>query len=447
MTVFDQARLRATHNSYSGNEGGERGSIWKQLDKGIRCLEFDFRVDNYATLGDYQLGHLLPGHQVARGLKDTNGPGNPDTLALGDWLGVVEGWCRAHPTEGPIVLILDSKDDLTPGTPGDLADFNGLLTRVFGPMLYTREDWDAAAAWPDESALAGRVLAVLSGNGATRHTYRWAFGRAPALAANDAGTVVLASREASGALRCWTGTASAAGVTWHRVGTYSASTFTLSNPSIALSDDGWLIAVQELPPAGPSGTAPFLECRLGRVQGDWRIKWSPRTSTFGNGTSPTVAIDGDAVQVVFLHPDGTRRMQRTGVLNRRKPEVDWRAARVTQNALLARDSADWLGHNLRVLLDTHGAIVTTIDGGSPLPVRMPQVAFVERQTSEDTTAFLDPLFYGAPATDRVALTQARGAGLVTRGWGFAETNRAPAAPFENMPATDNPFEQWYQGYV
>lgn len=38
---FASATFRATHNSYSGNLGGTRGSIVSQLDAGVRFLELD----------------------------------------------------------------------------------------------------------------------------------------------------------------------------------------------------------------------------------------------------------------------------------------------------------------------------------------------------------------------------------------------------------------------
>lgn len=43
------AIFRATHNSYSGDIGGSRGSIVSQLDSGVRFVEFDVHDNGYAT--------------------------------------------------------------------------------------------------------------------------------------------------------------------------------------------------------------------------------------------------------------------------------------------------------------------------------------------------------------------------------------------------------------
>src|SRR5437763_1583944 len=46
---FASAVFRATHNSYSGNVDGSKGSIVSQLDRGVRFLEFDIHDNGYAT--------------------------------------------------------------------------------------------------------------------------------------------------------------------------------------------------------------------------------------------------------------------------------------------------------------------------------------------------------------------------------------------------------------
>src|ERR1700712_2672723 len=61
---FASAVFRATHNSYSGNIGGARGSIGQQLDGGVRYVELDVWSGSYAGTGDYQIGHGSAGDQV-----------------------------------------------------------------------------------------------------------------------------------------------------------------------------------------------------------------------------------------------------------------------------------------------------------------------------------------------------------------------------------------------
>ena len=246
MAGYDVTRTRATHNSYSG---GARGSLPQQLDLGVRCLELDFHDNCYGELKDYRVGHLTPGSEVACG------NGNPDTFLLRDWLGTIRGWSDAHPGHTPITIVLDAKDDLTDNNKGgDLEDFNATLERVFGAKLYTRNEFDGAGAWPELAQLSDRILCVLSGNGSTRAAYRWAFGAAPAIAVNDGGTIAVAYQSTAGDLNCWTGTITAPrDVTWRRKTTYALSNLGLSRPAIAISADGWLVAVHQFHRPGIDG--------------------------------------------------------------------------------------------------------------------------------------------------------------------------------------------------
>ncbi|MFD2348739.1 hypothetical protein ACFSTC_04000 [Nonomuraea ferruginea] len=54
------AIFRATHNSYSGDLDGARGSITRQLDQGVRFIELDIHDNGYATARDYAIGHDAP---------------------------------------------------------------------------------------------------------------------------------------------------------------------------------------------------------------------------------------------------------------------------------------------------------------------------------------------------------------------------------------------------
>src|SRR5262249_35621144 len=59
-TSFTDAIFEATHNSYSGNLDAQRGSIVYQLDHGVRFIELDIHDNDYATVGDYEIGHSSP---------------------------------------------------------------------------------------------------------------------------------------------------------------------------------------------------------------------------------------------------------------------------------------------------------------------------------------------------------------------------------------------------
>jgi len=88
--------------------------------------------------------------------------------------------------------------------------------------------------------------------------------------------------------------------------------------------------------------------------------------------------------------------------------------------------------------------------GDPLnPVRFRPIVFVEEQKGDDRAAIRDALFFAASAADRAAIAAARARGQVVRAWGFSEDDRtpSPAAPVENMPATDTPSAEWYTEYL
>src|SRR5215468_4385015 len=88
--AFASAVFRATHNGYSGNVDGAKGSIVSQLDNGVRFLEFDIHDNGYATNHDYSIGNSAPGDLVDH-------TGNPSSNLLRDWLRTVSDWSAAHP--------------------------------------------------------------------------------------------------------------------------------------------------------------------------------------------------------------------------------------------------------------------------------------------------------------------------------------------------------------
>ena len=440
MGRYDLTRFRTTHNSYSGEA---RGSLPQQLDRGIRCLELDFHDNGYEEVGDYRVGHLKPGAEVARG------NGNPDTFLLRDWLGAIATWSNTHAGHAPITVVLDSKDDLTDNEDGgDLEDLNRTLEGAFGGKLFTRDDHDVVGLWPGLDVLQDRLLCVLSGAGGTRAAYRWAFGSAPALGVTADGTIAVAYRSSAGDLNCWTGTlvGGPPSVTWRRKITYGFSDLGLSQPVIALNDAGWLVAVHRFKAPGFQG--PLLESRLGRIQEDQRIQWFG-AEVFAQGSSPSLQIDGDAIREIHIMWDGERRQQVLGSLNRQRRKIEWRSPRATQAEPLPRNVADWQGERIRCGVAS-GSVIGWGAGSRPLqPIRFRQVLFVEEQKGDDPAAIRDGLFYAADAKDPSSVADARNRGLVGRAWGFEEADQTqpPTPPQENMPATDSPQAIWYRKYT
>ncbi|MGB0648580.1 MAG: hypothetical protein ACPGQS_15450, partial [Bradymonadia bacterium] len=118
-----------THNSYSG---GARGSVTAQLNLGIRCLEFDFHDNDFERLQAYRLGHSSHESEVELG------EGNPETTYLRAWLELVSDWSLANRGHGPIILLLDAKDNLRDNYGpelGNLGYLNQLLVEIYGDRL------------------------------------------------------------------------------------------------------------------------------------------------------------------------------------------------------------------------------------------------------------------------------------------------------------------------
>lgn len=447
--TYDKIRFWTTHNSYSG---GKRSSLKVQLDGKVRWLELDIHDNGYGEIGDYRLGHWKPGHEVMLGDP------NPTTLLLRAWLRLLADWsARKKAVHAPITLVLDLKSDLTDNDDGgDLEDLNQTLEGAFGTRLYRRDDYDAAGAWPEVDRLQGRFLVVLSGDSKTRHSYRSCSGQSPAMAVNAGGDVVLAYRSDGGDLRCWSGQVGNADgrVTWYRKATYALSPYTVSEPSVAINDDRWVVSTYRVGPQLGQQWPALLESKLGRLQDDEpgkvsrRIKWFS-TEQLGAGMNPSLEIDGDEVHEIHLRDDGKRRRACRGTIDRQKRRIVWAKPRDTESPLLPRDVADWQGHQLRCLLNKAGMILFSVDGAM-LPVRFRQVAFVELQKGDDAVAIGgDALFFAANADRRADIAEARNRGLAARGWAFNEDDRTapPSPPQENAPATDCPFEEWYEDYM
>jgi hypothetical protein len=431
MPAYDATLFRGTHNSYSG---GARGSLVDQLGAGVRWLEIDVHARGFAALGDFRVGHLKPGSEVAFG------DGNPDSALLGDWLAVVARWSSQH-AHAPITLVLDAKDDLVSPDCGSPEDLNRRLEAAFGARLFTRDEHDRAGSWPDVAALGNRIVAVLSGNGNTRASYRWAFGTEPAMSVNSRGDVVVVYRSTAGDLNCFVGAIGDAGsIEWQHKSTYCFSRMPLSRPAVGVNDEGWIVAAHQFePPEGFVGAR--LESMVGRIGEDRRVTWY-RSDVFAQGGAPSLELQGNEVRA--LHATGGGRRQITGSLNTRRRTIDWGRARKTQSTPPPSDRALWRGRTLRCGTDPGGAVVCGSAAGALPPVRFRQVVFVEEQKGDARESMRDALFFAADAKDRPALDAARRRGQVVRAWGFEQADVPGQA---QVPATDEPRAAWYERYT
>jgi len=449
MARYDLSRYWSTHNSF---EGRQRGSLESQLTRRVRCVELDFWDNDFGEFGDFRLGHIKPGDAVELG----NGSAgqNPKTSQLKEWLKKIADWSDANPIHAPITLILDAKSDLTdsPGK-GDLEDLNSRLEKAFGSRLFTRYEYDQLGGWPEVSVLRGRVICVLSGNSNTRATYRYCFGAQPAIAVNDSGNVVLAHRSSAGDMRYWSGKVRPRlqRIDWLRKGTYAFSSDTVSEPSLAITDDGFVVSVHRLGPRPNMGVPAFLECRVGELQSDDSISWGAPQS-LGTGLQPSLAFIGaNKLEEIHKTTGGSKLRITTGTLNRAKKNVTWNDKVPFQGAQFPRDTATWKTQQLSCGVNAQGLVLGAVDGRQTA-VQYRQLAFVEMQDEEGTKHLVDPRFYGTAAGNHTWIEKHRGMDLVARGWWFKKGHRRPppSPPQENLAGTDDafdPLDPWYDAYM
>ena len=280
--------VRSTHNSYSGNFSGQRGTITDQLDAGVRFLEFNFH-DSPWSIGSpsYLIGHSAPGAEV---WTDGDNPDGPDLEA---WLETIADWSAAHPGHLPITVLLDSKGNLTDNPSfahGNLAFLNALVSSVFGTKLLLAAD--VPGKLPIVAEMLGRIVVVLSGNLETRLGYLRDEGFAPAIAVNDGGDAVEVHHSGSGDLWYWTGKVQADGtVAWYRHGKYDTGT----NPAVALNNSGWVVEVHQ------SENNATLWYTVGKLTSEHEILWVD-AKEFDTGITPTVKfVDLDGLELHEVH--------------------------------------------------------------------------------------------------------------------------------------------------
>ncbi len=429
---FDEVVFMATHNSYSG---GSRRTLRAQLDRGVRFLELDVHDNEYASVGDYRVGHDAPGDEVARGGD------NPEDDRLGGWLAAIANWSGAHPEHAPITVALDLKDDLTDNptyAAGNLAALNARLEGAFGDRLLRAEE--VPGAWPPLQALRGRVLAVLSGHQGSRLRYRHDVGANPAVAINDRGQVIEVHDSGSGALWYWTGRLDPdGGVEWRRHGRYDAG----RTPAVALDDDGVVVEVHA------SEAANTLWYHVGRLGPDLELDWGP-SHRYDEGVRPTLNWSGDLeVHEIHQSQNDGRAWTWTGRVDPRSRTISWGAHGRTDAAPYDVGRAESAAGRIEVYTGPDpGAPAETLryrtGRRADARIRYAQAAFVESQPGDAGWLAADGLrfFAAAAGVGGAEAAARRRRGWVVRLWGFARPEHDVDPPV-SFPATDTPFEAWY----
>ena len=421
--------FQSTHNSYSGEE---RGTILEQLDAGVRGLEFDIHDNDFATAGDYQLGHSIHGSEVELG------GGNPESVLLRDWLMQIQEWSKDHPSHAPITITLDMKDNLTDNESHEEGGFSALqelLLDVFSTSLVPVTD-----TLPTLEELRGRVLVVLSGDEQSRKHYKRDKGEHPAVSINDSGQVMEVHASGTGSLWYWTGQKQEDGtIRWMRHGRYDSGDV----PAIALNNEGYFVEVHK------SQLQNTLWYHAGFIDEEYQPHFSSSTQ-FDTGTNPTVRfVDKSTNMLREIH-----RSETTGL------SWDW------DMELDAVSFSLTLGEHTQCMDDPfeksqdEGLIVSTdVDGAaasdtllyafssSPLRrIRYPQIAFVEFQQFNGQEIYDHECMFSATSHSSMSpLSQWQQEGKVTRVWGV-EASDLEFGTMINFPAVDHPFAPWYTQY-
>jgi hypothetical protein len=432
MSIYNFALFKATHNSYSGNLGGQRcGSIVQQLEQGVRLIELDLHVDDYPSIKDYQIGHNDgPGSIV------WHADGNPASNLFAEWAGQVATWSAHNPHHVPLQLMLDPKDtfDLPSAAAGNYAALNERLEQIFGTALLKAS---AVKQWPDVSAMLGKILVVLSNTLDKREPYVRDRGVNPSVCVNSKQQVVEVHESEAGnhSLWYWTGKLSANGtVTWQRHGRYGTGT----TAAVALNDDGWIVEVHK------SQDHDRLWYQVGRLTTDLDIAWG-EGKDYDAGVLPTIQFDSPASYSL-------REIHHSQAHNQ---NWSWNAALKTAGAVLTltanKQTNDPRWNSARsgsVSVESgadHLLAYRTPSAGLE-PIRYEPVIFIDYQMGDPIWVRQQSRFAAAPADGSTDfLLDARRSGMVTRGWQFKDTSPRLSPP-ENYLATDFPFDPWYQSY-
>ena len=155
---YHKAFFKTSHNSFNM-------SIRKQLNHGVRGLEYDIHDDRIQEVGDFEVYHL-PKHVDAA----INIDGNPGDLLLSNWLTLLKDWSDEQSNEhAPITLFIELKDCITdtnnePSELYGIKRLNKVILDTLSPnYLYSHSDFRKNEyKWPTVGKLKGRVIIVLT---------------------------------------------------------------------------------------------------------------------------------------------------------------------------------------------------------------------------------------------------------------------------------------------
>ena len=155
---YHQAFFKTSHNSFNM-------SIRKQLNHGVRGLEYDIHDNRIQEVKDFEVYHL-PRHVDAA----INVDGNPGDLLLSNWLTLLKDWSDEQNNENaPITLFIELKDCIVDANnePSELYGIkrlNNVILDALSPnYLYSHSDFRKNDnQWPTVRELKGRVIIVLT---------------------------------------------------------------------------------------------------------------------------------------------------------------------------------------------------------------------------------------------------------------------------------------------
>ena len=155
---YHQAFFKTSHNSFNK-------SIRKQLNHGVRGLEYDIHDNRIQELNDFEVYHLPRHVDVA-----INVDGNPGDLLLSNWLTLLKDWSEEQDKQhAPITLFIELKDCIVDANnePSELYGIkrlNKVILDTLSPnYLYSYSDFRKNKnQWPTVLKLKGRIIIVLT---------------------------------------------------------------------------------------------------------------------------------------------------------------------------------------------------------------------------------------------------------------------------------------------
>ncbi len=155
---YNEAFFKTSHNSYSI-------SVRKQLDSGVRGLEYDIHDEKVHELNDFEVYHLPNHEDVALGVN-----GNPNDLLFTSWLNLLKDWSDEHHNQhAPITLFIELKDNFIdennePSESYGLKKLNRIILDVLYPdHVYQHKDFRKNGFhWPSLNELKGKIIVVLT---------------------------------------------------------------------------------------------------------------------------------------------------------------------------------------------------------------------------------------------------------------------------------------------